>query len=100
MWRADERGRDRPEIILIAAPPRHGKSTITSYYLPAWYLGTFPERRVVLASYESDFSATWAQKTRQLLEIADSARRALPARRRGGRAGLASRSESTPVRGL
>jgi predicted phage terminase large subunit-like protein len=68
VWRATERRRDRPEIILVAAPPRHGKSTITSYYLPAWYLGTFPDRRVILASYEADFAATWGQKTRQLLE--------------------------------
>ncbi len=68
VWRASERRRDRPEIISVAAPPRHGKSTITSYYLPAWYLGTFPERRVILASYEADFAATWGQKTKQLLE--------------------------------
>jgi predicted phage terminase large subunit-like protein len=68
VWRVGERRRDRPEIVVVAAPPRHGKSTITSYYLPAWYLGTFPERRVILASYEADFAATWGQKTRQLLE--------------------------------
>jgi predicted phage terminase large subunit-like protein len=68
VWRARERRRDRPEIIVITAPPRHGKSTVTSLYLPAWFLGTFPERRVILASYEADFAATWGQKTRQLLE--------------------------------
>jgi predicted phage terminase large subunit-like protein len=68
VWRAAERRRDRPEIILVSAPPRHGKSTITSLHAPAWYLGTFPERRVILASYEADFAATWGQKTRQLLE--------------------------------
>jgi hypothetical protein len=68
VWRALSRRRDRPEIILISAPPRHGKSTITSLYLPGWFLGTFPDRRVILASYEADFAATWGQKTRQLLE--------------------------------
>ena len=68
VWRARERRRDRPEIILVTAPPRHGKSTVTSLYYPAWFLGTFPERRVILASYEADFAATWGQKTRQLLE--------------------------------
>jgi predicted phage terminase large subunit-like protein len=68
IWGVRERQRDRPEIILISAPPRHGKSTVTSLYTPAWYLGTFPDRRVILASYEADFAASWGQKTRQLLE--------------------------------
>jgi predicted phage terminase large subunit-like protein len=68
VWRARERRRDRPEIIVVTAPPRHGKSTVTSLYLPAWYLGTFPERRVILASYEAEFAAGWGLRTRQLLE--------------------------------
>jgi predicted phage terminase large subunit-like protein len=68
VWRARERRRDRPEIIVVTAPPRHGKSTVTSLYLPAWYLGTFPEHRVILASYEAEFAAGWGLRTRQLLE--------------------------------
>jgi predicted phage terminase large subunit-like protein len=68
VWHARGRHRDRPEIIVVSAPPRHGKSTVTSLYYPAWFLGTFPECRVILASYEADFAATWGQKTRQLLE--------------------------------
>ncbi|MGH2964752.1 MAG: phage terminase large subunit [Solirubrobacterales bacterium] len=66
VWRAGKR--PRPEILLISAPPRHGKSTIVSEYLPAWFLGTFPERRVILTSYEADFAASWGAKTRGLLE--------------------------------
>jgi phage terminase large subunit-like protein len=68
IWRAQERDRDRPEIVLITTPPRHGKSTLVSQYLPAWYLGSYPERRVILTSYEADFAATWGAKTRGLLE--------------------------------
>ena len=49
-------------------PPRHGKSTLISEYLPAWFLGSFPERRVILASYEADFAASWGSKTRSLFE--------------------------------
>lgn len=49
-------------------PPRHGKSELTSRYLPAWYLGTYPQRNVILASYESDFAASWGRKARNLLE--------------------------------
>ncbi|MGH2974682.1 MAG: hypothetical protein ACRDLL_07435 [Solirubrobacterales bacterium] len=54
VWRAERRRRDRVEILLISAPPRHGKSTLVSQYLPAWFLGSFPDRRVILASYRKD----------------------------------------------
>ncbi len=49
-------------------PPRHGKSELISKAFPAWYLGTFPDRRILLASYEADFAAGWGRKARLLLE--------------------------------
>src|SRR5919202_5572422 len=49
-------------------PPRHGKSEFLSKYLPAWYLGTYPDRRVILASYSDTFAAEWGGKARDLLE--------------------------------
>ncbi len=49
-------------------PPRHGKSELTSKYFPAWFLGTFPERRVILTSYEADFASTWGRKVRDILD--------------------------------
>jgi hypothetical protein len=49
-------------------PPRHGKSELVSRYFPAWYLGTFPDRRVILAGYEADFAAGWGGKARDLLD--------------------------------
>lgn len=48
-------------------PPRHGKSELTSRYFPAWYLGTYPDRRVILTSYEADFAAGWGRKSRDAL---------------------------------
>jgi predicted phage terminase large subunit-like protein len=53
--------------LMIAMPPRHGKSWLTSCYLPAWYLGTYPDRRVILASYEADFASSWGRKARDVL---------------------------------
>ena len=50
--------------LLIQMPPRHGKSEFASAHFPAWYLGTFPDRRVILASYEHDFAASWGAKAR------------------------------------
>lgn len=48
-------------------PPRHGKSQLISEYFTAWYLGVFPERRVILASYAADFAAQWGRKSRDVL---------------------------------
>jgi len=50
--------------LLIQMPPRHGKSEFASAHFPAWYLGTFPDRRVILASYEHDFAASWGAKAK------------------------------------
>lgn len=54
--------------LIIEEPPRHGKSELTSHYFPSWFLGTFPDKRVMLASYEADFAATWGRKARDTVE--------------------------------
>jgi predicted phage terminase large subunit-like protein len=54
--------------LVVCMPPQHGKSELISKYLPAWYLGTFPDRRVILTSYEADFAAQWGRRARSLLE--------------------------------
>ena len=54
--------------LVVAMPPQHGKSELVSKYLPAWYLGTHPDERVILTSYEADFAAQWGRKARDLLE--------------------------------
>lgn len=54
--------------VIIEEPPRHGKSELCSHYFPAWYLGARPDNRVMLASYEADFAASWGRKVRNTLE--------------------------------
>jgi hypothetical protein len=51
-------------MLLIEAPPRHGKSELVSKYLPAWYLGLRPSHRVMLAAYEATFARSWGRKAR------------------------------------
>lgn len=53
--------------LMVFMPPRSGKSTIISQYFPAWYLGKFPDRRVILTSYESSFAAQWGYKARNIV---------------------------------
>lgn len=54
--------------LILSVPPRHGKSELISKYLPAWFVGTHPGRRVILASYQADFAASWGRKARTLLD--------------------------------
>jgi predicted phage terminase large subunit-like protein len=49
-------------------PPRHGKSEFRTVYFPAWYLGTFPEHRVVLACHTSDLAEEFGGRVRDILE--------------------------------
>lgn len=54
--------------LMVMMPPRHGKSETTSYYTPAWVIENNHHARVILASYEADFAASWGRKVRNLLE--------------------------------
>lgn len=54
--------------LMVFMPPRHGKSWLISKYFLAWFLGSFPELRVILATRDATFSAKWGRITKQLLE--------------------------------
>ena len=60
--------RGQQEGLVVSMPPQHGKSELCSKFLPAWYLGLDPDRRVILTSYEADFAASWGRKARDLLD--------------------------------
>jgi len=49
-------------------PPQTGKSQFWSKWFPAWYLGTFPDRRVILGSYNADNATDWGRQIRDCLE--------------------------------
>ena len=57
------------DILIISAPPQHGKSMTVSEALPAWFLLNNPDKRVILASYNEDsaqrFCRRNAEKIRQ-----------------------------------
>jgi hypothetical protein len=54
--------------LIVTMPPRHGKSELISKYTPAWFLGNFPDRKVMLASYADTFAAQWGRKARDVLK--------------------------------
>lgn len=57
----------RPLGMIVQAPPRHGKSYTTSHYTPAWFLGMFPRRRVILASNEAGLARDFGRAARDIL---------------------------------
>lgn len=59
--------RGEADRVLICMPPRHGKSELVSANTPPWFLGMFPDKRVLLASYEADFAAQWGRRGRTLI---------------------------------
>lgn len=54
--------------LIVTMPPRHGKSELISKYTPAWYLGNFPDKKVMLASYADTFAAHWGRRSREVME--------------------------------
>lgn len=53
--------------LIVTMPPRHGKSELISRYGPAWFLGNYPDSKVMLAGYNSSFAASWGRKARDVL---------------------------------
>jgi hypothetical protein len=50
-------GRKKRVIVNIA--PRHGKSELISYLAPAWFLGKFPHKKVIMASHTADLAVNF-----------------------------------------
>ena len=53
--------------LIVELPPRHGKSELIGRYFPAWYLGTYPERHVMYASYEARQARKYGRLARNVL---------------------------------
>ena len=58
--------------LMVMAPPGSAKSTYATVVAPSWYLGTQPERRVIMASYGDDLARRHGRRTRQLLRAPES----------------------------
>ncbi len=53
--------------VTLSAAVRHGKSEYASKWLPAWFLGTNPDKRVILATHEARFARNWGRQVRNIL---------------------------------
>lgn len=56
------------DVLVIGSPPQHGKSMTVTETFPSWYLGRNQKKRVMVASYNSDFAERFGRKNRQKIK--------------------------------
>jgi len=65
IFEAIARGEKKRVIVNIA--PRHGKSELISYLAPAWFLGKYPHKKVIMASHTADLAVNFGRRVRNLV---------------------------------
>ena len=54
--------------LIINLPPRHTKSEFASYLLPAWFLGKFPNKKIIQCSNTAELAVGFGRKVRNLVD--------------------------------
>jgi predicted phage terminase large subunit-like protein len=99
---------DDCDLLVVDQPVRHGKTELCSRWTPAWYLSRYPQRRVLLASYEADFAATHGRRVRELviehggrfgLEVDQTSRAANRWELTNGQGGMGTAGAGGPITG-
>ena len=60
-------GKKKRVVVNIA--PRHGKSELISYLAPAWFLGKYPHKKVIMASHTADLAVNFGRRVRNLVNM-------------------------------
>ncbi|BEO24307.1 hypothetical protein SMQC20_28910 [Serratia marcescens] len=58
-------------VLILGAPPQHGKSDIVSRYLPAYFFGKHPDKRVGALSYASDLAGDMNADVQRIMSSAE-----------------------------
>jgi len=53
--------------LIVNMPPRHTKSEFASHLFPAWYLGRFPDRKVIQTAHTAELAVGFGRKVRNLV---------------------------------
>lgn len=56
------------DILLIETPPQHGKSLTITESFPSWYLGRYPQNRIIEVSYNFDTAERFGRKNLEKVE--------------------------------
>jgi len=60
--------------LIINMPPRHTKSEFASFLLPSWFLGKFPEKKIIQTAHTAELSTGFGRKVRNLVSSEDYAK--------------------------
>lgn len=56
------------DILIIETPPQHGKSATVTETFPSWYLGRYPNKKVIEVSYNSDTADRFGRRNKDKIE--------------------------------
>ena len=57
--------------LIINMPPRHTKSEFASYLLPAWFLGKYPDKKIIQTAHTAELAVGFGRKVRNLVNSSD-----------------------------
>jgi predicted phage terminase large subunit-like protein len=57
--------------LATAVAPRFGKSLLLSLYFPAWFMGNYPEQKLIISSHTADLAVDFGKKVRNLIDSHD-----------------------------
>jgi len=57
--------------LIINMPPRHTKSEFASYLFPAWFLGRYPNKKIIQTAHTAELSVGFGRKVRNLIQSED-----------------------------
>lgn len=64
----EEIAQGKTKRLIINMPPRHTKSEFASYLLPAWFLGKFPDKKIIQCSNTAELAVGFGRKVRNLVD--------------------------------
>lgn len=61
----------RKKRVIINMPPRHTKSEFASVFLPAYFLGRYPKKKIIEASHTSELAVGFGRRVRNIINSKD-----------------------------
>lgn len=56
----------RLKRLMIFMPPRHGKTNLSTVKFPSWFLGKYPDKKIITSSYSSELATKFGRQVRNI----------------------------------
>lgn len=57
--------------VIINMAPRHTKSEFSSVYLPSWFMGRFPDKKIIQSTHTTDLAVNFGRQVKNLIDRDD-----------------------------